>query len=223
MSQRVKPRRKVYESPARRERLDASRRRVVGVARRLFGDRGYQATTVEAIAREAGVAVPTVYKNFGSKSAILRALVDTTINMRVPAEIGRVLAAGDPEARLRALAHMCVLLGGQAADVIAIVVAATGADPAISRCVDQQEDGRRANAERIARWLSSSDALRQDCTVEEARDVLWALAGPQTYRLLATLPGWGDERFERWLGDALVRLLLREPSSRARRRRSSPR
>ncbi|MDP9252438.1 MAG: TetR/AcrR family transcriptional regulator, partial [Chloroflexota bacterium] len=175
---------------------------------RLFNERGYEATTVKAIADEAGIAVPTVYKHFAKKSTILRLLIEVAINARVPAEIERVLAEGTPEARLRALARMCVVLGGQAADVVAIAVAAAGGEPEISRFVDQQEEGRRANAERVAQSLAAAGALRRGCTVDEARDVMWALAGPQTYRLLAMVGGWGDDRFETWLGDTLVRLLL---------------
>jgi AcrR family transcriptional regulator len=204
----VKSNRKAYESPHRREQLEATRRRVLEAARRLFNERGYEATTVKAIADAAGVAVPTVYKHFGSKFAILRMLIDSTINVRVPAELQRVLAEGAPEARLRALARMCVALASRAADVIAVAIAAAGGEPEISRFVDQQDGGRRANAELIAHSLAEAGALRLNCSVEEARDVMWALAGPQTYRLLAIQGGWGDERFETWLGDTLLRLLM---------------
>src|SRR5260370_17833852 len=61
----------------RRPRAQATRRRIRDAARRLFVERGYVATTIEAIAGEAGVAVPTVYLAFGTKPALLAALLTT--------------------------------------------------------------------------------------------------------------------------------------------------
>jgi AcrR family transcriptional regulator len=46
----------------------------VGAARRLIVDRGCVGTTIETIAEEAGVAVPTVYKALGNKRTITREL-----------------------------------------------------------------------------------------------------------------------------------------------------
>src|SRR5260370_37645007 len=60
----------------RRPRAQATRRRIRDAARRLFVERGYVATTIEAIAGEASVAVPTVYLAFGTKRALLAELLD---------------------------------------------------------------------------------------------------------------------------------------------------
>src|SRR6202045_3629252 len=54
----------------------AAPRRILDAARRLFVKRAYVATTIEAIAGEAGVAVPTVYLAFGTKRALLAELLD---------------------------------------------------------------------------------------------------------------------------------------------------
>src|SRR6266545_4417824 len=60
----------------RRPKAQATRRRILDAARGLFVERGYVATTIEAIAAEAGVAVPTVYLAFGTKRALLVELLD---------------------------------------------------------------------------------------------------------------------------------------------------
>ncbi|MGH2394330.1 MAG: helix-turn-helix domain-containing protein, partial [Candidatus Limnocylindria bacterium] len=57
--------------PSRRQRAAATRRRIGEAAFRLFALSGYAATTMEAIAREAGVAVQTVYFTFHTKAAVL--------------------------------------------------------------------------------------------------------------------------------------------------------
>src|SRR6185437_17119394 len=63
----------------REERARHRRQRVVDTALRLFLERGYVATTIEAIAREAAVAPATVYQAFGTKQAILARVLDQTI------------------------------------------------------------------------------------------------------------------------------------------------
>src|SRR5918911_2787030 len=78
MSVPVKPRRP-YHSPQRQRQAQTTRRQIVDAAGRLFSRHGYFGTTMEAIAREAGVADPTVYAAFGSKRAILSALIDAAI------------------------------------------------------------------------------------------------------------------------------------------------
>src|SRR3954469_18835478 len=72
MAETVNPRRR-YESPRRREQAAATRRQILEAAERLFAERGYAATTMAAIAGEAGVAVKTVYLAFETKAGLLRA------------------------------------------------------------------------------------------------------------------------------------------------------
>ena len=63
-----------YNSPRRREQAAATRREILEAAQRLFERQGYAATTMAAIAAEAGVALKTVYVAFETKSGVLRAL-----------------------------------------------------------------------------------------------------------------------------------------------------
>ena len=72
MPENVKRRR--YESPRRRAQADATRRDIIAAAHRLFERQGYAATTMAAIAAEAGVALKTVYLVFETKSGVLRAV-----------------------------------------------------------------------------------------------------------------------------------------------------
>ena len=73
MAEPVKPKRR-YDSSRRREQAAATRRDILEAAQRLFERQGYAATTMEAIAGEAGVALKTVYVAFETKSGLLRAL-----------------------------------------------------------------------------------------------------------------------------------------------------
>ena len=202
--------RKPYRSPRRAEQLDATRRNILDVARKLFRERGYPGTTMEAIASKSGLAVPTVYKNFGNKRRLLLDLIDLTINVRVPPQQESVQAQPDPRAQLHALARMCVNLASAAADVVSILVSAAGADPKFRAMLAKMAEGRRRNAGLIARSLAQDKALRPGCTEVHAQDVMYALASPELYELFVGRSGWTNDQFEVWLSDALAALLLGE-------------
>src|SRR5919199_2921285 len=63
-----------YDSSRRRAQAEATRNDILVAAQRLFEARGYAATTMDAIAAEAGVALKTAYVAFETKSGLLRAL-----------------------------------------------------------------------------------------------------------------------------------------------------
>src|SRR3954466_6471188 len=75
MAERVKSRR-AYHSPRRQEQAAATRTAILRAAQRRFEHDGYAATTMDAVAAEAGVALKTVYVAFSTKSGLLRAVWD---------------------------------------------------------------------------------------------------------------------------------------------------
>ena len=68
-----------YSSPKRQAQARETRRTILGAAHELFVAAGYAATTIQAIADEADVAVQTVYAVFGTKRELLRQLIEDTI------------------------------------------------------------------------------------------------------------------------------------------------
>jgi AcrR family transcriptional regulator len=68
-----KPR--LYRSALREEQAEATARRIVEAALRVL-ERGPATFSIPAVAREAGVAVPTVYNHFGDKGGLIRAVGD---------------------------------------------------------------------------------------------------------------------------------------------------
>src|SRR5436309_236242 len=111
MAERVKGKRR-YDSTRRREQAEATRRDILEAAQRLFEHQGYGATTMAAIAAEAGVALKTVYVAFETKSGVLRALW----NLRLRGGEGdapvaerdwyrEVIEEPDPERQLRLTAR----------------------------------------------------------------------------------------------------------------------
>lgn len=94
-------------SRARAAHLGPTRRRplILDVAFRLFLERGYKGTSMDAIARAAGVTKPVVYACFDSKAELFGALLDRE-EQRMFAQFGAALAMGagldDPQAMLTA-------------------------------------------------------------------------------------------------------------------------
>jgi hypothetical protein len=94
-----------------------------------------------------------------------------------------------------------------------VVESAAGSDPALRDLADQSARQRRAGMGALASVLAARGALPPSITVEEAADVLWLLNDPLTYHRLVFERDWSPDRYEQWLGDALVALLVREDYS----------
>src|SRR5512132_3946050 len=142
MAERVKPRR--YDSPRRREQAAATRQEILGAAQRLFERQGYPATTMAAIAAEAGVALKTVYVAFETKSGVLRALWHLLLRGErddVPvgeqASLRPVVDEPDPERQLRMAARNSRLVKQRAGALMEILRSAAPTDPDIATLWDR--------------------------------------------------------------------------------------
>src|SRR5690348_5623743 len=106
-----------YHSPRRKEQAAATRDAVLAAARNLFVEEGYRSTTVAGIARQAGVAVDTVYATIGRKPDLLREVVETAISgtgQAVPAEhrdyVIRIGGTADPVEKIRIYAEALAVI-----------------------------------------------------------------------------------------------------------------
>jgi AcrR family transcriptional regulator len=201
--------RKPYISTRRQERAADTRRRLADSARRLFREQGYTATTIAEIAQHADLAVQTFYAVFGSKRAVLMALVD---RMEQAAELPQLLqqlaaASGAPE-QLALIVEFNVRLFDRGADVLEIVRAAASADPDIAALKREGDARRRRDQGRLVRGWAQQGALLPGIPEREAADVLWALTSPDVYQLFVEQNGWTKRKFGGWLRAALTELLF---------------
>lgn len=202
--------RRAYRSPQRDAQADATRQAIRDAARRLFSSRGYAATTMDAIAAEAGLAVQTVYAAFGQKRRILFALLD---QMPVDADLAgyrRRLAAasGDPHRQLREVLDFSLRMYGGNSDVTELARTIGGADQDLAEMWREGEQRRyRAASELVADWHASG-LLRQHLTIRHATDILWAFTGPDTFRLLVRERRWTKRYYRDWLCAVLTRELF---------------
>lgn len=191
----------------REERAGLTRSRVAQAARRLFASRGYGATTLAAVAEEAGVAVQTVYAVYGSKAAILRTLREDVLNEpHAGAAFGQALAERDAGRRLVLFARSIRLRWEYGHDVVSINDVAGATDPKIRKDVEELLRVRRRGLARIARSIRAE--LAGGLSVVQAAALLDALTLPSLYAQLVAVHRWTPDRFEAWLAATLLRQLL---------------
>jgi AcrR family transcriptional regulator len=210
MAERVKARR--YDSPRRRAQAAETRRTILEAAERLFVSQGYAATTMAAIAAEAGVALKTVYVAFETKSGVLRALwhlrlrgdqADVPIPER--AWYREVLAEPDPERQLRRGAHEARLVKERAGGLFGVLRSGADADPEIaalwSRIQSEFYDNQKA-------VIAALTGLRPGLDVARATDILWTLNHPDVWQLLVGERGWTPDEWEEWFAATVCAQLL---------------
>jgi AcrR family transcriptional regulator len=201
--------------PRRQERAQATRRAVLDAAGRLFVADGYGATTIQAIADEAGVAVQTVYAAFGNKRTILAELLDVSIagdDERIAVNdrewMRQVWEAPSAAERLRAYAAACRSISERAGDVFAVVTAAAATSPDVADLAATAEHRRRLGATSVIDSIRKVGRLRPGLTRQRAIDVLWLLNSPMVFGHMVRRAGWSTDHYERWLADTMIRELL---------------
>ena len=205
--------RRSYDSSKRQEQARATRRSILDAARELFIASGSAATTIQAIADAAGVAVQTVYAVFGNKRELLKQLVDVAVagdDDPVPLderfELRAIEEEPDQGRRVVFHAHLMRQIIERAGALGAVARQAAVVDPEFAVLWDDQMRLRRVGMGNATRSIAGRDGLRVD--VEAAGDVLWALSGPEAYELFIRDLGWSYDRYEEWLRDTIERTLL---------------
>ena len=204
-------------------RTRLARAAVVQAARTLFLDRGYAATTIEAISDLADVPPATVYRLFSSKLGILKALLDVSIagdDEVVPlpdrANARALFADPDPERQLSGFTRICREINSRSATVYRILVSAAGSDREAAALLDEYTQTRHEGQGQIARSLARAGQLRPTLKERDAADIIHALMSPEVYRLLVCDRGWHADRYEQWLKDTLASQLLPPPATAGR-------
>jgi AcrR family transcriptional regulator len=210
----VKPRRP-YDASRRQEQARANRAAVLAAARRQFLEQGYAATTVAAVADEAGVSVETVYKAFANKPGLLKSLVDVAIvgddepvAMMDREFVQRNIAEPDPRRKLVGYTEHFAVTASRVAPLMLLVRQAAASDPGAEAVWDQLQRERLTGMTAFGAHLHAGKHLRRGVTADEARDVLWTYTSPELWDLLVRQRGWSPTRFSKWQAAALIAALL---------------
>jgi AcrR family transcriptional regulator len=196
-------------------RTRLARRAVVDAARSLFLDRGYGATTIDAISEVSEVPPATVYRLFASKLGILKAVIDVSIvgddeavAMADRPAVRSLLADPNPAEQLAAFVHLSGQVNQRTAAIYRILVSAAASEPDAAALLHALTLQRQEGQGRIARTLASAKALAPELRQRDAADIIHALMSPEVYGLLVGDRGWPIDRYESWLTQTLVDQLL---------------
>ena len=206
---------RAYHSSLRKQQASQTQSRILDAAQRLFAEKGYPASTVDAIAADAGVAVDTVYAAFGNKRGVLQAL----LNVRVggdEAELDLLARAGpqavqrepDQRAQLAAFAAAVSSIIERARPVDDIIRGAAAVDADIATLRSEAQAYRYRNMRQLVSWLAAKGPLREGLSEDDAAAIVWTMTSPEVHGLLRVARGWSAERYAAWLAQTLARTLL---------------
>jgi AcrR family transcriptional regulator len=205
-----------YDSSARRVAAQETRQSILDAARKVFLERGYAAATMPAIAKDAGIALDTVYATVGKKAALFRLLVEMAISgsdRAVPPEerdyVRSIRAEPDAAKKLRIYAAALRSIQSRLAPLFRVLQGAAPLDPELDALWQGISSRRSQNMRLLAKDLAATGDLRPELSIDKAADIIWSMNSPEFYLLLVEQRGWPAKDFEEWLGDSWIRLLLK--------------
>lgn len=210
--------RRRYDSSGRRERARQTRGQIIEAARQLFLSGGYSATTVAAVAAAARVSVETIYKGFGGKPGLVRAIVEKGLAGEgpVPAEQRSDLIRDtepDPRRILAAWGAFTAELAPRVVPILRLATEAARGDSEVAALLDDISAARLERMTVNARGLAEAGHLRPGVSPDQAADVMWAYSSPELYELLVIGRGWPAARYGTFVAEGLTAALLSPEAS----------
>jgi AcrR family transcriptional regulator len=205
-----------YRSPAREEQARRTRRTVLAATRELLLEQGYAAVSMAEIAARAGVSVALLYKAFGSKPDLVKAVYDVTMAgddddrpIAAREEIAGLLADPDPHGKVARYARLSRLLSERAGTLaVTLREAARGGEAELVPFLQTTDAERLVGATRLVEHLADAGMLRAGLPVERARDQVWVATSPEAFALLVRDRGWSLDDYEGWVRETLEAALL---------------
>ena len=205
---------RTYNGALRTEQAQMTRARILDAARRLLVSGTYSSITMEEIAKQAGVSYQTVYAIFGTKLRLAQGLIEVGFPHVADALklFDALRQSDDAELGLRTGARVSRLIYEICADLLRFI--RESGDPALLAHYREREEQRLTDMTQfgLPSMLERSGRLRAGISSSEAVAVIWALTGPDQYTQLVFQRGWTPSRYEDWLADALISMLLRPAS-----------
>ncbi len=181
----------------------------------MFLANGYGPTTIAAIAAEAAVSVETIYRAWGSKAGVVRALIRQSLRGHEDAPplvegdaIKAVIAEPDARRQMQLYGRLLAEIQPALAPLIRLLRESAPADEELARALEQHKRDRLEGMQGFAGLLHSRRALKDGLTTEAARDILWTMNSSEVYELLVAERNWTPEAYGSWIADTLESALL---------------
>ena len=202
-----------YSSVVRDEQARRTRARIVAAADELFREKGFTKATMKEIAERAGVARDTVHAVFGSKAALIPAMVDLRLvpdesvaNVADSPEGQAVMNETDPVRQLELFAEFITKLNVVLRPVFTVMRSAAPSEPTVAETLELIERSRMRTMRRYASWIAARGPLR--VSEQGAAETLFAVTSPDLGRVVCEELGWSRKKHAAWVADMLQRALL---------------
>jgi AcrR family transcriptional regulator len=207
----VKPAR-MYDGTARRERASQLRASTLDVAYEMFQASGFAATTVESIAQAAAVSAATIYKTYGGKAGLIRALCDRALagSGPVPAEerSDALRSMKDPRTVIEGWGRLASEVSPRISPLLLWLREAGRLDADAAALFRELDGNRLRRMADNAGFLADAGHLRHGVTKRDARDIMWFLTAPDTYDLLVNQRRWSVRKYSSWMAETIAATLL---------------
>lgn len=205
-----KTKRRRYDSRSRRDAAEHTRNRVLDEALRLFERRGYAATTIAAIAKAARVSVETIYKGFGGKPGLVRAIRERALAGASPVHAEKRSDAiqareTDPRRIFHAWSKLSEEIAPRVSPILLLVRDAAASDRDVAELQREMDDHRLRRMNDNAKTLKRVGVAGER---QRIRDVLWLATSPEIYELLVSKRGWSVVAYARLVEQLLAGALL---------------
>lgn len=204
-----------YNSSRRKAQSLETQAQITEAARELFIERGYLGTSIDSIAKEAGVAPETIYALFGNKKAILARVMDVSIvgdGQPIPLlareQIREVEFETVQTRQIEMFAKRIQMIMARVAPLFEVMRSAAKTEPEIGALLKKYLGGKMEGMGYFVDCLLANGPLRSDLSKLTATETLWTLTSAEVYNLLTVDRGWSAKEYELWLSQTLIRLLL---------------
>lgn len=200
---------RVYTSQSRDAQALQTRKDILDAAKKLFQQEGFDRVTINKLASEAQISMPTIYAIFKSKRGVLQALIDEAFPPEQHAAlVDIVMKADSPKKLLKVTAKLTCQIYDAERELMDILRGATVVAPEFKELELERERRRYERQGDCIKKMIEEKSLTKGVTSEKARDILWALTGRDMYRLFVIERGWGSDQYEKWLAQLLIKSLL---------------
>ena len=201
---------RAYDASGRREQARARRLAIVRAARLLFVRDGFRQTTIAGVAAEAGVSAESVYKGFGTKAALAKAVFDLDLaGDDEPVPVAERPAAQvireEPNVRIKIdlFTEGLVQRLARSAAVTILIRDGRHVDDSLEPVWAKLNQEGLTGMTLLGQHLLDTGQLRPGIGLDEVRDILWNYLAVDTYERLVLVRGWPLEVFAKWLSHTI--------------------
>jgi len=199
---------RTYNSEGRLAQAAETRERILASARRLFEREGFESVTIEKLAFDAEISMPTIYAIFQSKLGILRALMEEALpSHQREALVQKSMREKSVKRRLAIAAKIARQMYDAEKAQMEIFRGASVLAPEFRKLEEERERRRYQRLEETIKIMAGEKSLAQGLNLSQAHDILWALTGRDIYRMFVIERGWTSGKYEKWLAQLLINTL----------------